>query len=326
MKKVTVIVPVYNAEKYLRKSVKSILNQTYENLEVFLINDGSTDNSLEICQKFSNSDVRIKVLDKKNGGVSSARNFGLSKSTGDYVLFVDSDDFINENMIEKMVYHIELHNADIVECGYNTIKGTELIDNKKFKEEIVLGGLEYCSSLIQKKNSAHAVWNKLFTSEILSGIVFQSFNYAEDLLFNAEVAIRSEKKITISEIMYNYVSNETSAMNLSFSSRTLDDIEVRKILYDKFKDETLFDEISLDIAKDLLAKIVLILDLLVRSDERKNLQYLNYLREQFEKYYKIVPNSYLKKIKPERLYYGVLFYHYFPKEFRLLLQLYVKFK
>ena len=119
MKLISVIVPVYNTEKYLEKCVMSILNQTYKNLEIILIDDGSTDNSPQICDSLAEKDNRITVIHQPNGGVSSARNTGLDNTHGDYIMFVDSDDYIAPNMIEFLSENIG--DTDIAMCGYNSV-------------------------------------------------------------------------------------------------------------------------------------------------------------------------------------------------------------
>ena len=129
MKKVSIIIPIYNVEEYLSQCLDSIVNQTYSNLEVILINDGSTDNCLEICNKYINK-YNWKLINKKNGGLSSARNAGLKEFTGDYVYFIDSDDWIKEDMIEVLVSLLENKKADIVECGIYWVYDNEIkIDN-----------------------------------------------------------------------------------------------------------------------------------------------------------------------------------------------------
>ena len=118
MSKVSIIIPVYNVEKYLDKCLKSVLNQTYKNIEIIVINDGSTDNSLKICKKYK--DKRIVLIDKENGGVSSARNKGLELASGKYITFVDSDDWLELDAIENMVSFIEKENVDFVRFCYQT--------------------------------------------------------------------------------------------------------------------------------------------------------------------------------------------------------------
>lgn len=123
--KVSIIIPVYNKEKYLDKSIKSILNQTYENFELIIINDGSTDNSFQICHRFEKKDKRIKVIDIENNGVSNARNIGLKKASGEYIQFIDADDYIATNMLEKMISIVKEYNPDII------INAIQMITEKK---------------------------------------------------------------------------------------------------------------------------------------------------------------------------------------------------
>ena len=117
MKKISVIVPVYNVERYLKRCIESIINQTYKDLEIILVDDGSTDSSGNICDEYKKIDKRISVIHKKNGGLSDARNEGLKVVTGTYIAFVDSDDFLDLDMYEYMQKNIEKENADIVICG-----------------------------------------------------------------------------------------------------------------------------------------------------------------------------------------------------------------
>ena len=131
MNKVSIIVPVYNTSKYLNKCIDSIIKQTYKNIEIVLINDGSTDNSLEILKYYESMDKRIIVIDKRNTGVSDTRNIGISASTGEYIMFIDSDDFIDENTIEIMLKYIIKKDVDVVRCNcYKYLKnGKKVIDN-----------------------------------------------------------------------------------------------------------------------------------------------------------------------------------------------------
>ena len=116
-KLISIIMPVYNAEKYLNRSIESIMNQTYNNIEIILVNDGSTDNSLEICTSYQEKDNRIKLINQANKGVSFARNKGIDEATGDYIMFIDSDDYVEKNMIEDMVSKITEDDIDLVISG-----------------------------------------------------------------------------------------------------------------------------------------------------------------------------------------------------------------
>lgn len=123
--KVSVIIPVYNKERYLDKSINSILNQTYKNFELIIINDGSTDNSFQICNRFEKADKRIKVIDIENNGVSNARNIGLKEASGEYIQFIDADDYIEKNMLEKMISIVAEYNPDII------INAIQMVTEKK---------------------------------------------------------------------------------------------------------------------------------------------------------------------------------------------------
>ena len=118
MNKVSIIIPVYNVQKYLRKCLDSIVNQTFKNIEIIIINDGSSDNSLNICKEYSKKDKRINIINKHNEGVSKARNTGLLYATGEYISFIDSDDWVEQNMIEELYNSITSNKADLCICNF----------------------------------------------------------------------------------------------------------------------------------------------------------------------------------------------------------------
>ena len=125
MKLLSIIVPVYNVKSYLKKCVESIINQTYTNLQIILVDDGSTDGSQDICDEFAQRDSRIVVIHKENGGLSTARNVGMDRAKGAYIAFVDSDDWLEPNMYEALISQLEKHEADIVACSFYECKGDE---------------------------------------------------------------------------------------------------------------------------------------------------------------------------------------------------------
>ena len=161
----SVVVPIYNAEKTLDRCLSSIVTQTYKNLEIILINDGSTDKSLEICKNWQEKDKRIRIICKDNGGVSSARNMGLISSLGEYISFVDSDDTIEKNMIEVLVSNMLKYNADLSIVNYKKIiKGKEYFDNASNDKKIIVYDKKekfYIDLSIYKG----FLWNKLFRKE-----------------------------------------------------------------------------------------------------------------------------------------------------------------
>lgn len=226
MKKVSIIIPVYNVEKYLRKCLDSVINQTCKDIEIIIINDGSTDNSLEICKEYSKNDPRIKLIDKKNEGVSKARNTGLAYVTGKYVCFVDSDDWIELNMIEKLYDSSVINNADFCMCNYikeNETK-SEYIKANIYKE--VLIGNEIKDNLLiplierDDTEKEHALegfrtpWGKFFKTEIIDKyhIKFrEDLIIGEDFIFDLEFLIHASKAFINNGFYYHYLNNVNSA-------------------------------------------------------------------------------------------------------------------
>lgn len=217
---VSVIVPIYNVEKYIKECVESIINQTYKNLEIILINDGSTDDSYKICKKYSDQDSRIVLIDKENGGSASAKNYGLKIAKGDYISFVDSDDFIELDMIEYMLNTIKKFNTDIVQC--------ELIDLYKntieFEQyDIVENRIEardfLSLFLTQWKNSLFC--NKLFKKEIIKNIYFKEGRCIDDEFFTYKCVINSSKVVVSNKIVYNYRMRKSGVMKSEKSQKQI---------------------------------------------------------------------------------------------------------
>ena len=160
----TIIIPVYNTEKYLERCVESVRNQTYDNLEIILIDDGSTDASGGICDRLAEEDGRIVVLHKKNGGQSSARNMGLDIATGELIGFVDSDDYIVPDMYETLYNLMNEYEAEISCCNFEKrgLKGHEEYNSDVLDEVSVFSREESLKTLLECKRIAYVVWNKLY--------------------------------------------------------------------------------------------------------------------------------------------------------------------
>lgn len=216
---ISVIIPVYNVDKYLYKCIKSITEQSYEKLEIILIDDGSNDNCPLICDKWQEKDKRIIVKHIKNSGVSHARNVGLKVCTGEYILFVDGDDFVDENMISILYKKIASNNADIAVCNYyiykNSLDYFEQKERIKIKE--IMNDDEFINYLFSCIAICGFVWNKLYRRESILGankIIFdENINMLEDLLFNCEVSKNIKKVCYIKEPLYNYVQRNLSALH-----------------------------------------------------------------------------------------------------------------
>lgn len=207
--KVSVIVPIYNVEKYLKRCVESLINQTYKNIEILLIDDGSTDSSAEICNKLETVDSRIKVYHKENGGLGSARNYGYKYAKGEYILFLDSDDYIELNTIENMMKYREY---DIVCCGFDRVDEET---KKVYSQEMIkmpFDELEITDKMIiETAFLSPSGWGKLFKKELLSNIKFSEDKRAiEDTLFYLEIIPKAKKIKYIKEILWHYMVRKNS--------------------------------------------------------------------------------------------------------------------
>ncbi|MDD6388172.1 MAG: glycosyltransferase family 2 protein [Bacilli bacterium] len=201
MDKISIIVPVYNAQKYLKKCINSIINQTYKNIEILLINDGSIDNSLEICKEYEKKDSRIIVINKKNKGVSNTRNVGIKKSTGDYIVFIDSDDWFELDAIETMYNIIKEKNLDMVRFNYqiNGKPQTSYTNVTDFEKNILNGNIPaYVCIFIFKKQF---IKNILFKEDI---------SMMEDTTFIVELLEKKPKLLLSDKVIYNYYLREDS--------------------------------------------------------------------------------------------------------------------
>lgn len=225
MIKLTVIVPVYNVEKYLHRCIDSILNQTFKDFELILVNDGSTDNSAQICEEYSQKDKRIKVIHKQNGGLSSARNVGLDIAEGEYIGFVDSDDYISHNMFNELYQKIRKHNADLAICNFLYIKEDELFSNTYEKLDIVeeFEGLEIINQLYQSKGTQFVVaWNKLYKKKLFNQLRYEDGFLHEDEYIIHKILYRCEKVVYSPRSMYYYVQRNGSIMNTTNNKKSID--------------------------------------------------------------------------------------------------------
>ncbi len=221
---ISVIVPVYNVEKYIRKCLESILNQTYTNLEIIIVNDGSTDQSLSICREFADRDSRIILIDKENGGLSSARNSGLDIATGDFIAFVDSDDYLDSCMYEKMIFRMESENLDLVECGVNIDFGSYIESFMSFPFSL-LSGKEALKKQLNCWNFNEmpriAVWSKLYKKDFWQVRRFPIGKVHEDYMLTCEALYLANSIGFINEGLYFHFVNPDSITHQPFSSKTL---------------------------------------------------------------------------------------------------------
>lgn len=229
-KLISVIVPVYNVEMYLKKSVDSILNQTYKNLEIILVDDGGTDGCPDICDGYKEQDNRVQVIHKENGGLSDARNAGLVVARGEYIAFVDSDDYLKPNMYELLVNALEAADADIAVCNFETVnqEGTPILERNLHQaicDEVISGKEAVCRLCGPNYEYYVTAWNRLYRKEIVKGILFPKGKIHEDE-FTAHLFYGAAKKVAcVKEAAYSYVVREDSIMTRKYGKRNLDYFE-----------------------------------------------------------------------------------------------------
>lgn len=246
---ISIIVPVYNVEAYLSQCLDSLINQTYQNLEIICVNDGSTDGSLEILQQYADRDKRIKLITRENRGISVSRNEALENASGEYVMFVDSDDWINEQTCEKALYAIQANDCDLVLWSYIREFKDKPLPNYLFAQTVAWdNGLSLCRRMVgpvdkelrtpQKLDSYGTVWGKLYKRELIEQnnpirfVDTAKIGTCEDVLFNIAYSLRIKKGIYIPELFYHY-----RKLDNSFTSKYRELLPSQwKNLYDEIRD------------------------------------------------------------------------------------------
>ncbi len=233
MIKVSIILPVFNAEDNIRNTIESVLNQTLKEIELIIIDDGSTDNSFEICQEMKKIDNRIVLKTMENNGVSNARNIGIEVARGKYIMFIDDDDEYDYKIVEKMIKKIET--TDLAVCNFSILKNNGKKEYKNIKKEYECYKLDKMIAFLQKNNLFNVVWNKIYKKEIIinNNIRFNTdISIGEDLEFNLKYFEHIKKIACISESLYIYRVT-TSGLNYKYHE---DRIAIRKKLYDYEQD------------------------------------------------------------------------------------------
>ena len=214
-KKVSVIIPAYNAEKYLSKCLNTLINQSYSNLEIIIVNDGSTDLTKKCCEEYQKKDSRIRLANLKNGGVSKARNYGIEMATGEYLTFVDSDDYVDRRFIEFLVNAIQYVQLSIVD--YSVVNCNNIITKSVTKESSKeMTNVEALENIFKEEMYGGYVWNKLFVRKVLieNNIRFRpDIKIWEDLLFCTEYLSKIDKVNYLRESLYFYLQRKDSTIN-----------------------------------------------------------------------------------------------------------------
>lgn len=236
--KISVIVPVYNVEQYLERCVDSIINQTYKNLEIILVNDGSTDNSGQLCDELAKKDDRIKVIHKKNGGVSETRNLGIRESNGNYITFIDSDDVVSAKMIEELYSNLLKNGADIsignVIHNYNI---NNVVFDDSNNDILLWNNEEALKEFLKAKITSFYPVAKLFKKNIISNLEFNvDYKLAEDAMFITEILLVKDVTVVYSsKDIYAYCHRSESATTSINGNTVFDTIKVYDIILPKIE-------------------------------------------------------------------------------------------
>ena len=237
---ISVIIPVYNVEQHLEKCLDSIVKQTFRDMEIICVNDGSTDKCAEILEKFAAQDKRFKVITQQNQGLSAARNNGLAIATAKHIAYVDSDDFVHPKFLETLYKAAIENDADIAGCNFckiyneDTLPDLAEVQSKKYQPAL--------NVLMNRRNFIHFnVWNKLYKQELINDIPFINGIYFEDWVYNCCVFAKAHNFVWINEKLYGYRISDNSIMRSNFNRKKLDDYVtgihcVRKFYKEKYPD------------------------------------------------------------------------------------------
>lgn len=237
---VSIVVPIYNVESYLQECLESIRNQKYTNLEVILVNDGSQDGSGDICKEIIKEDKRFQYFEKENGGLSSARNFGIERCTGDYIIFIDSDDFVAEEMIAAMLENLIKYDADVCCCNYDFVNEKSEYQKKhiiNIEQPEVYEKESALKRLLSEDYYKCYAWNKLYKKSLFNEVRYPEGKLYEDIVTAFKVFSESNKVVFFGETLYHYRVRDGSITMKNFHLKKYDLLEQLQIVYnDYYKD------------------------------------------------------------------------------------------
>lgn len=318
---VSVIVPIYNVERYLERCIISICGQTYQNLEIILVDDGSPDKCGMICDQYAKKDKRIRVIHKENGGLSDARNAGIEISLGDYLVFIDSDDFVQDNFIERLYNLLQETEADISQCAFQSVEKQEQFVYEKEKTPKVKTRHEMLVSLYGTKHVEHKViWNKMYRRKFFHTLRFPVGKIHEDEYTTYKIYDKIEKAVVTEEKLYGYFVDPNSITRQRYSIKRQDIIPALEERRKYFK--TAGEEEIKRLTGEALADSLIYHGYCSRhflKDENKEKE----LYKKFRKLY-LEENRFMDSTMIRRLYYGM--YDKIPWCFRLIFAIYQKGK
>lgn len=316
---VSVIIPVYNVEKYLRKCLDSVINQTYKELEIILVDDGSTDSSGKICDEYAQKDNRIKVIHKSNGGLSDARNVGIEKSNGEYICFIDSDDYIELDMFENLYKACIEKNVKIASCDkIRELENGKKIIEKRYEESRIITKKEAYSNILLFDP---AVCDKMFEKSLFANVRFPKGKLYEDILTTNKLVEQCDYLYHVAKPFYHYIQRNNSIVHQKFNIKKLDYIKNAKKLYEYIMKS--YPELKEQC--DAYYSLVLCTILCDIYGDRKKFkkEYKEYLNE-LKKYKKIINNNYYitksKKIMIKLINNNLIYIVIFIKRIRNIMK------
>ena len=219
---ISVVIPIYNVEKYLRRCIDSVIKQTYENLEIILVDDGSQDNCAEICDEYAINDSRIKVIHKLNGGLSDARNSGIDIASGKYITFIDSDDYVTKDYIEVLYNALKADMTDLAISSHKVIYENGTVIEKATGEKSILSSKEVLERILYDDGIDLSAWAKLYKIELWNDVRYPKGRLFEDSATTYKLIDKCDKVTIISKATYNYMIRNSSITNVKFSNKKLD--------------------------------------------------------------------------------------------------------
>ncbi len=282
---ISVIVPVYKVEPYLDRCVQSIVDQTYKNLEIILVDDGSPDNCSAMCDAWAQRDSRIRVIHKANGGLSEARNAGVAVATGEYMAFVDSDDWIEPEMLERLYQAMQADKSDIAACTVRMVWEDKLYSELlTVQKNCVLNREEAQKALLSEELLKQPVWYKLYRTELIKDIPFEKGKYHEDVFWSYQAVGAADRVSVIDYIGYNYFQRSDSIMGEGYSLKRLDAVEAAEQRYHYIAEH--FPSLERDAKLAVVTKCIyhgqMALKHLSKDDRKKAFVYLNTVKRHVE--------------------------------------------
>lgn len=313
---ISLIIPCYNAEKTLEKCLISVCGQTYGNLEIIIVDDGSTDGSMQIYTKYQSQDHRIKIIKQENSGVSKARNIGLKSATGDYICFVDSDDWVDANYCAKLLQLLKDENADIaiIEASYEDENG-QIVFQKPTTTETIFDGRKALSLLLEDTVIQSHPWGKLYKSDLIKDLNFpENLKCFEDYSTLFKIFDQAEKVVISNDKLYHYIQRDNS-LSHDLSPKTAYYFYIAIMEVFRFWQGTKKVDNQQKIAKNFVKKLLMVLKRILRQTSKEEMKSeKEAIRQSFNLFLK-----YSVKAIGLEYYFYLRLYYYFPNLYTKLI-------